>query len=600
MSIITIMLNRSSLLRRHIPILLGFSVLVALVNLPLVTHIGTHIAGRTFEDALEVLWQLSWMEKVVFETHVNPFYTPDIFYPQGWYLASGAQPSWYFLLLAPLTHGLGVVTTYNLTLLGAFVLAGFGIYALTYSLTRRRLPGIIAGCVYISAPVFTLRLSGHTHIAFGMMFLPYAVLCFYRVFHHTQWQWRWIILAGLMLALTILSLWYFLFIATLPLIGFAFFVPASISGQERMKRLVMIGLVTILISLPFAGLTWNARQEMFPTGGDFSLAGSDALGLSLNYLVVPNLNHPLWGNWSREHFPVKGEQNAVSVGYTALVLAVLGIVFVKEKPQRAFLAMGTVALILALGSTLQWNNAQVTLPAAPPIAGILQRFYADIPLPPGRMAIPLPGLFLYHWLPFYASMRVWARFTIPWLLALAVLTGYGANYLLSKNRSWRYGLAVLGLLVIFEGLIAPYRDFTDIFKGYRAVDRWLAEQPAATTLIEYPRPYVDKNAMFNQSLHGKRVVNGYMSIEPDYLRAVTPQLGAWPVNPAALPILRDWGVHYVIVSGSVGKAEFQNTILPQIDALDGLCHVKTFDGGFMSFDQTHVYKVLSVAETCTN
>lgn len=593
-------LNGWLVLRRHILVLFGFIGLVALVNLPLVTHIRTHIAGRTFEDALEVLWQLSWMEKVVFKTHVNPFYTPDIFYPQGWYLASGAQPSWYLLLLAPLTHGLGVVTTYNLTLLGAFALAGFGVYALTYYLIRRQLPGIIAGCIYISAPVLTIRLGGHTHVALGMMFLPYATLCFYRAFHQKQWRWRRIMLAGLTLALTILSLWYFLFIATLPLIAFAFFVPTPCAGREQIKRLVTIGLITLTIILPFAALSWNARQEMFPSDGNFSSANSDALGLSLNYLAVPNLNHPLWGNWSREHFPVKGEQNAVSIGYTALVLAALGIGLVREKPRRAFLVMGAVALVLALGITLQWNNARVTLPAAPFVAGTLQRLYADIALPPGRMAIPLPGLLLYRWLPFYASMRVWARFTIPLLLVLAVLAGYGANYLLNKSRGWRYGLTILGVLIVFEGLVVPYQNFTDIFQGYRAVDRWLAEQPAGTTLIEYPRPHVEKNAMFNQSFHEQRVVNGYMSIQPDYLRAVRVQLGAWPIDPTALPILREWGVQYVIVSSHTGDVEFQNTILPQINALDGLCLVRTFDDGFMYFDRTRVYKVLSATETCTD
>jgi hypothetical protein len=74
-----------------------------MLNWPLMLHLNSHVIGRPVDDAFEVLWQLWWMQLAVFDQHVQPFYTPDMSYPRGWYTASGAQPGWYFLALAPLT-----------------------------------------------------------------------------------------------------------------------------------------------------------------------------------------------------------------------------------------------------------------------------------------------------------------------------------------------------------------------------------------------------------------------------------------------------------------------------------------------------------------
>jgi hypothetical protein len=49
------------------------------------------------------------MARALFDLRVNPFVAPDVYYPLGWHLASGAQPPWYYAALAPLTRLLGEV-----------------------------------------------------------------------------------------------------------------------------------------------------------------------------------------------------------------------------------------------------------------------------------------------------------------------------------------------------------------------------------------------------------------------------------------------------------------------------------------------------------
>lgn len=580
----------------HIAAFVGFVVIISTVNWPLILNLNSHVIGRPFEDAFEVVWQLWWMQSATFDQHVQPFYTPDVFYPYGWHIASGAQPAWYFLTLAPLTRMLGPTATYNVIQLVTFVIAGFGVYLLVYSLTQRRLAGLIAGCVYIVAPVITLRQGGHLHTLLGMQWLPYAVLFTRRTLATPgRFGTRRSLLAGLMFALAILGSWYFLFIATLPTIGFLLWSASDQSLRSRLVSIISTGLVCLVVLAPFAYLTWRARQEMFGGQACFSLADSDAFSLSLDRLMVPNPNHPIWGNASRQTFPLRGEQDVVSVGYVAMILALLGILKTRRDQTRPFVAMAAISLILAMGTTLHWNAHRVEIAASPSIERIYRTLDLGIGLPGGHVAIPLPGMLLHRLLPLYSSMRAWTRFEVMFMLSVAVLAGFGVRYLLKWQRFSKPIVVVLGLIVLFEGLIAPYKDFTAVSVNTRSVNQWLANQPQGTVLIEYPRPFVDKIAMYSQSLHGQRVVNGYMSQEPEYLRAVGAQLGKWP-DAEAVAVLQDWEVDYVLVNG-MASDDF-NTVLSEIEVLAGLCRVCSFDDSFMGWNETHVFEVLQPDEVC--
>jgi len=567
-------------------------------------RLNSHVIGRPFDDAFEVLWQLRWMQSAAFNQHVQPFYTPDVFYPQGWYTASGAQPGWYFLTLAPLTRMLGPTVTYNVVQLATFVIAGFGVYLLAYSLTRHRLAGLIAGCVYIVAPVITVRQGGHLHTLLGMQWLPYAVLLAHHALETPNkstatstrgGRGRWALLAGLAFALVILGSWYFLFIATLPMIVFFLWTALDQTWRSRLVSAMSMGLVCLVVLAPFAYLTWQARQEMFGGQAYFSLPDADTFSSSPDRLLVPNPNHPVWGDASRQIWPLRGEQDVVSVGYVAILLALLGMLKTPRDRTRPFIATAAVSLILAMGTTLYWNAHRVEIPVPRFVEQVYHMLNLGIALPGGHIAIPLPGLLLHRFLPLYSSMRVWSRFEIMFMLNTAILAGFGARYLLKRERFSNLIVSVLALIVLFEGLTAPYRDLTAVSVNARSVNQWLADQPRGTRLIEYPRPFVDKIAMYSQSLHGQRVVNGYMSQEPEYLQTAGPQLGEWP-DSKAITMLQDWEVRYVLVNG-MANDDF-DTILSEIKVLAGLCRVCSFDDSFMGWDETHVFEVLQPGQVC--
>lgn len=589
----------------HLLAAIFFTALVLLINFPLTTHLDTHVVGRSFDDAFEVLWQLTAIEKAVFETQTNPFFSQDIFYPQGWYTASGAQPSWYLLLLSPLTAVAGPVFTFNIAILATFILAGFGVYRFVLRISDRQVPGLVAGCIYIAVPALTLRLGGHLNVMIAAMFLPYAADALHGLMGMPaapirSWpSARAIMLAGVFLAASILGHWYFLFIAPLPLVAMALFSPSPVAWRVRVLRLALAGGVTLTVLSPFALMTWHARNVMLPTGGDYSLANVVRQGFSPDYLISPNPFHPLWREQVATLFPIGGEWDAVSLGYGALALAIVGLLASPRLQVRPFFVMGVVSFILGLGPVLRWRGQMVVLSFPGWLGRWLANLTPELGLAAGQAAIVLPGLLLYRWMPLYSSLRVWARFNIPLALAVAILAGLGAAWLLSRGRAGRLLAGLLAVVVVFEGLVVPYMDFTPVAVNNRSANAWLAAQPAGTALIEYPRGWVDKLAMYSQSLHGLSVVNGYMSFQPTFLEKVNAELGKWPAA-SALPVLHDWGVDYLVLSGSTASPEFADEILPATIAIDGLCLVESFPDafGYPGLDHTYIFMITSEGESC--
>lgn len=582
----------------HWPALAGFVAIVAILNLPLMLNIDSHVIGRPYEDVFEVLWQMSWMDTALLDKQVNPFFSPDVFYPQGWYLASGAQPSWYLLSLAPFTRLLGPVTTFNVVQLLAFVVGGFGIYLLVYTVSGRRLSSFIAGCIYMVAPVLTVHQAGHLNMLLAAQFLPYAILGAYLAIRDAdRISWRWSLFAGVALALTILGIWYFLFIATVAVVAVLVFTQSEMAWRTRLTTSIIIGIVCLVLISPFAYLTWQARRNMFEDSANFPQAVADSSALSPDRLFVPNPLNSIWGEVSQRFFPLRGEQDVVAIGFAALILALVGVARTDWFLVRPFVAISLISLVLALGLTLYWNGHQVLIAVPETVERLYKLLYWGPPLPEGTIAVPLPGLLLHRIVPFYASMRVLARFVVTLMLGVAVLAGLGSAYLLGRGKVGRVVVILLGVLVLVEGLISPYSDFTEVSVNNRTVDEWLARQPEGSTLIEYPRGIVDKIAMYSQAQHGQRVANGYMSQQPAFLREVDEQLGRWP-DSETMPLLREWQIEFVLVSGGAKDKDFQEQVLPSIGSLEGLCPVESFDDGFMYFNQTHVFEVLPPGQSC--
>lgn len=583
--------------RPHWKALFAFVIIVAVSHWQLLRHLSSHVFGRPFEDAFGILWDLDWARRALFELRVSPFYTPDVFYPHGFYVSASSPPMWWFIFFSPLTALLGPVATYNLINLAAVILAGFGMYLLVTHLGGKWLEGIIAGSIYIVAPVFTIRLAGHTDILLSSLWLPYLALFTHKALEQPRSA-SWLP-AGLFWALACLGHWQFVFLS--PLLPLAIFGLGSAPLRLRQRALLLFKSAgtALAVIAPFLALTLNSRQQMYSDVPAFSITSGNAFSLSIDRLFVPNPLNSIWGGWSRATFPISSEASFVSIGYMALLMAIFGMA-TRWPHRRTYLAMLLLAVVGALGITFHWNEQTVILPLSLDLAKTLRPLVEQIVgpelMPEGpAIVLPMPLAFLFRISPLVGLTRVWARFMIVGMLAIGVLAGFGVTSLLRRFRRFAYPATGLILgVILLEGLITPYDNFTEVRANQRPVDQWLAEQPQLS-LIEYPLPYSDKLAMYRQSIHRQQIVNGYASIMPSHYAEALPTLGIWP-NPAAVELLRTWGIDYVLVNGSLND-DFQQDTLPRIRLVSGLCLIRT-DTEPEYNRQTLLFMVLPERQSC--
>lgn len=583
--------------KQHFFVPIGYLITSLLLHYPITFNLSTHIVGRPYEDVFEVLWQLAWLKQAVFELQVNPFYTPNVYYPVGWHLASGAQPVWYLLLLTPLTAVFGPVTTYNLAVLMLCALAGYGTYLLAHEVSGASWGSAVAGVAYMVLPALTLRFGGHLHVLISAAVLPFAYWAVFKAIQVAETPYKWSVLAGVFLGCSILGHWYFIFITSLPLIGLIVWHLTIAPDKVNLgKRLVVIGFVCAAVVAPFALLTHYARQADIDEVDSYTLLESDSFGISPDHLLWPNPLHPLWGEPIRAQ--IAGEHDYISLGITTTILAVIGLWSVRQRRLYGFLFTAVIAFILALGPSLHWQGMRVEVEAVIGLRWLNQWLLSDLPFADGRVAIPMPAAFLHRYLPLYNSMRVGARFFFVLALMIAIFAAFGVQTLQKKWPSVSKIVTFVAIsFILFEGFSVPYWAISEVAQNDRPeLAAWLQNQPLELAIIEYPLPTVNKLAMYRQASHRHPVANGYMSFEPRYWREAAPILGEWP-TAAALPLLREWGIDFVIING-LDDISFTEGTLTEIQAVEGLCFVKAFPEGYMGYTATYLFTIAPENNIC--
>lgn len=123
------MSTRPSGLRRHLLVLLLYSLLSLALTFPLVTQFASHVPGDGIDDPA-LAWNLWWIKHSLINQQLNPFQSGWMFYPIGINLAFYTLTVLNGLLSVPLQVALGLVPASNLVLLSSFVLSGYGAYLL--------------------------------------------------------------------------------------------------------------------------------------------------------------------------------------------------------------------------------------------------------------------------------------------------------------------------------------------------------------------------------------------------------------------------------------------------------------------------------------
>ncbi len=576
--------------RTHLSALAIYTLLALILTWPLVTKITTHVPGiaQWAFDESTFVWNIWYFKHALIDNLSNPLHSELIWYPLGIDLILYTYNFFHALIAQPLMLAANLPAASNIALLLSTVLSAYGTFLLVHYLLAD-----LAHPQYVSARnrVITAQprlgssfrtshrsqaaaalLAGAIY-AFGSNRAIYAALG-----HYDMVTTQWIPFYALMLLRMLdgrLSANTRRKAALLAGVFFAF------NGLAEMITAVFLAIFTLIVLLDYLlrrrkqtavsqdtgdnraerQSVWlpapNLRSSLFNfvilgvmafllwapalvpilvqfLTDDFALKGwGEAIPLSTDLLgwFTPTVLHPLFGGeliaelrrvqFRALEMGVTGfrDVNTVFIGWTTVALALLGA-FTYRRRVRLWIWTAVIFGLFTLGPFLQINGEY--------------RFDLD-----GIEAtVPLPFALL-HYIPIVKANRAPNRNSVLLMLAVAVLAGYGAWWIMRKlnvRRAQRTSsnvrssafnlcyLVALGLtvLILFEHLAVP-APLSDA--RVPAVYAQIAADPGRVSILQVPLGWRNSfgvlgsertQLQYYQTAHGKPMLGGNISRAPDF------------------------------------------------------------------------------------
>ena len=578
--------HRLKTLAPHALVLLAYALISLAFCWPLPARLNTEVAGR-YVDARVFQWNNWWVKRAVLNG-LDLDYTLAIYAPSGVSLVSH-NFNWVSSFLSiPLDLVFGPLISYNLLFLLTFWGPACAMYALVLDRTRRRDAAFIAGLVFAFFPYHVSgNWDGQMNLA-NIQWLPLFCLFAFRALEAVIWRQRVrdALLAGLFFALSALDCWFFL--PFLGLWGVVWLAHSLLAERELWVRprlwrtlgtLALAGASALALMSPFllpvladiATETGDAQRGIVDAAVSYH---ADDKASDLLAFLVPGSDHPLFGGPLRSVYARFRHWRPAYLGLAALLLGLYAAVAC-TRHARLWLIAGLLFLSLSLGSTLTING--VRLEGAPT---------------PYRL---LTGLW-----PAFKIVRQANRFNVMVGLSLAVLVGIawadlaprlsfsflrrpgsdadslhptlvggGAREGQDADRaslsppralqggSWTATL-LLAVLLLFDYWSTPcptQPGEVSPFYGQLAAER------GDFVLLELPlNDFHSRASIYPQTVHGKRLVNGYVARMPPgtlaYIRSqpilrlthlqIGVEPGLWDVE-RQLGLLAANDVRYVVL-----------------------------------------------------
>jgi hypothetical protein len=543
-----------------------FLFLSILMTRPLLWHFNTHIPGWIWNDNAEYLWKLWWTKRALIDHAVSLLHAPHVFYPAGFSLVGGELASAQIIPALPLLLAFGPVVAYNAVAFASFVLTGFSTYLLVASASRDRWAGLLAGVIFAFVP-FRYNRFGSQLPLMGTQWMPLAFLFAERTLR-TRRQ-RDALLLGLFFSLNALSSWYYAAIVGLLLAVYVLVRtrpwPIRLPNRDLLACGLVAGLTVVLLVGPMALPYLQARAE---GGLTQSLSEADQWSASVTDYFVPNPLHPLWGRFVLRYLVPTNElwrafEFTLFWGFGTSLLALYAWSRDRRPMTRALGLVLLTAVLFSMGLTLHLHGRPVRIPVPVELAAafnramtVLTQHLSPLHIPydlagENSIAIPLPALVAYLFVPPFSGIRVWSRFGVVADLMAATLAGLGLaawrreQTTTSASRRIRQGSLFFVGLALFEFFTLP---FGMLKPEPRAVDAWLSAQPDSFAVIQLPyHTALAGPQLYYSQYHGKSIAGGYGSFFPRAFTDHKEDLGAFPAD-RCLDVLLEWEVRYVVVN----------------------------------------------------
>ena len=414
---------------------------------------------------------------------LHPFFTDYMYYPTGTNLSFEGM---YTRLLGSLfSPVLGGVPTYNLLYISNFILSAYAAFLLVTHLTGDRKAAIVSGVVYSFSAVH-LQHVAYLNVS-TIHWLPLLVLCVLKTIDSPTV--RKAIACGVLFLLVALSSGYYAIAASILL--FLLFLRhfKRVTTKSFAKYVLVFGWTSIVLVAPFVALQLreSIAGQSFVRMSQFSRYFST----DIVALVTPPRFNPLYDQFVDDIYPrfmAPFPEWESYLGVLVIALAVVGVIAARHRGALFWLLVMGVFLVITMGPYLQ----------------VLGKMYEEV---------KLPFYFLQN-LPGFESMRSPKHLLTLVMLALAVLSGYGAQYVFSRLLGGRAMLTYAALSLIVVGLLFDTwgwpRSFPLSDASVPQFFKDLSRDKNDQAILHIPIPNLQNpKPLYYQTVHGKRIIGGY-------------------------------------------------------------------------------------------
>jgi len=478
----------------------------------------------------------------------------------------------------------GEIAAYNLQIILGFVLSAIFMYWLVWRLTGSRLSAIFSGIIYGFSPYAVARTWQHPSLAQVQWFPLYLLtLCKLRerpIFKN-------IIFTALAFVLIFLFNYYYAYFAVVIAVAFGIWVlikegkyfPEIVRAIGLSLAIAFLLLMPVIIPILRTFLSGSPKGDLI--AGGYLREFKDLFAQSakpLSYLL-PAVVHPVLGKITQRFigsflYGISYTEHTLYLGWIPIIFAFIAF----RKWRKNEKDPQTANPVFPAGRRKPLTDRECFYIQFFVFLAIVSWLFSQ---PPwwkfGPMKIYLPSFFMYKILPMF---RAYCRFGIVVMLAVAVLAGFGLEFIIEKLKRRVTKVAVTVLfcgLVLFEFWTWPPFKVIDISRIPK-VYYWLKNEPGDFAIAEYPLDADSPNELykFYQIQHGKKIINS--TLTGTYANKVAKTITRLSETKTA-GVLRWMGVKYVVVH----RDSYLNTELfepteefDKIAANPGLKFVKSF------------------------
>lgn len=560
---------------------LGYVLAVLAFAWPLPLRLTDQVVLARGSDIYPHIWNLWWMRHALLTLHENPYFTTYLNYPTGMPLTYHVLDPLDGLLSIPLQAIMPLVAAFNMLRLAQMVFAAGAACALCRTLRLSWPAAWAGGALFAFCPLVGTSFDFGQLVEISVGWLPLYILCLIKgLGNHALGippaRLPWLLGAGLSLAASALSTWYFF---TALVLFTALYVACEAISIWRSRT---TGPRTAIVGLAAKAAAIGALAALVLSPVIVALVRESATGAS--YTVTPELTI------------IKNSADLLSffVPFSARINDPA------INPHGSNPALGWIALALAALGFFTWRHASATPPGKDARAPSHRWFWLAVAVTFALLALgphllvagndtgfPMPYALLNK-LPFIGAARVPLRFVLLVSLAMSVLGAYGVAWIMRAVRQpgARYGiLAGIGLLFALEVVGVPRTLFTPTTHPFYATIAANGAEGAHDSVMELPQSERAAPAMYDQSAHKRPIIGGYTARHYPYpwigAAPGVPQLAdnnrldlneedilSPPARETALRTLDYYGVRYVAVYPFEDGGE-ENRVTSALDAIFG-------------------------------